>query len=213
MTPSEPYFETKAAANIGLYLAPPRHAGVFCIDEKTGIHALDRPDRVLPPSPSPVARHGFEYKRHGTLSLYAALNVGTAEVQGKTTARQTRQDFVGFLGEVVATREPDEEIHAVLDKLSAHKAKTVAALLRKHPKVTLHVMPTYSWWRNHVELWFSKVQRDVLSRGIFTSTVAPARKLRLYIEAYAKRAKPFHWKHADPARRIPHGTRTSKTVH
>ena len=113
-------FETKAAEIIGLYLDPPRHAAVFCIDEKTAIQALDRRDRLLPLSPGRVERHGFEYKRHGTLSLYAALNVRTGEVQGKTTARHTSRDFVGFLGEVVATRESDEAIHVILDNLSAH---------------------------------------------------------------------------------------------
>ena len=106
MASNDPDFETKATDIIGLYLDPPRHAAVFCIDEKTAIQALDRRDRVLPLSPGRVERHGFEYKRHGTLSLYAALNVRTGEVQRKTTARHTSLDFVGFLGEVVATRHP-----------------------------------------------------------------------------------------------------------
>ena len=169
---NDPDFETKAADIIGLYLDPPRHAAVFCIDEKTAIQALDRRDRVLPLSPGRVERHGFEYKRHGTLSLYAALNVRTGEVQGKTTARHTSPDFVDFLGEVVATRALDEEIHVILDNLSTHKTKLVEAFLDEHPNLTLHFTPTYSSWLNQVELWFSKVQRDVLSRGIFTSTAA-----------------------------------------
>ena len=213
MASTDPDFESKAADIIGLYLNPPRHAAVFCIDEKTAIQALDRRDRVLPLSPGRAERHGFEYKRHGTLSLYAALNVRTGEVQGKTTARHTSLDFVGFLGEVVATREPGEEIHVIVDNLSAHKTKTVAAFLDEHPNVALHFTPTYSSWLNQVELWFSKVQRDVLSRGIFTSTADLARKLRRYIDAYSKRATPFRWKYADPARRIPHGKSTSRTAH
>ena len=186
---------------------------MFCIDEKTAIQALDRRDRVLPLSPGRVERHGFEYKRHGTLSLYAALNVRTGEVQGKTTARHTSPDFVEFLGEVVATRALDEEIHVILDNLSTHKTKLVEAFLDEHPNVTLHFTPTYSSWLNQVELWFSKVQRDVLSRGIFTSTADLARKLRRYIDAYSKRAKPFRWKYATPTRRITHGKPNSKTVH
>ena len=183
MASTDPDFETKAADIIGLYLDPPRHAAVFCLDEKTAIQALDRRDRVLPLSPGRVERHGFEYKRHGTLSLYAALNVPTGDVVGKTTARHTSQDFVGFLGEVVATCEPGQEIHVILDNLSAHKTKLVEAFLDEHPHVTLHFTPTYSSWLNQVELWFSKVQRDVLSRGIFTSTADLARKLRRYIKA------------------------------
>lgn len=107
---------------------------------------------VLPLSPGRVERHGFECKRHGTLSLCAALNVRTGEVQGKTTARHTSLDFAGFLGEVVATREPGEEIHVIVDNLSAHKTKTVAAFLDEHPNVSLHFTPTYSSWLNQVEL-------------------------------------------------------------
>ena len=126
----------------------------------------------------------------------------TGDVQGKTTARHTSQDFVGFLGEMVATHQPDEETHVILDNLPAHKTKTVAAFL---DEVTLHFTRTYSPWLNQVELSFSKVQRDALSPGIFTSTVDLARKLGLYIEAYARRAKPFPWMYPDPARRIPHG--------
>ena len=129
---------------------------MFCIDEKTAIQALDRRDRVLPLSPGRVERHGFEYKRHGTLSLYAALNVRTGEVQGKTTARHTSPDFVDFLGEVVAIRALDKELHVILDNLSTHKTKPVEAFLDEHPNVTLHFTPTYSSWLNQVELWFSK---------------------------------------------------------
>ena len=158
---------------------------------------------MLPLSPGRIERHGFEYKRHGTLSLYAALNIQTGEVQGKTTARHTSQDFVGFLGEVVTTCEPAQEIHVILDNLSAHKTQTVAAFLDAHPNVKLHFTPTYSSWLNQVELWFSKVQRDVLSRGVFTSLADLARKLRRYIQAYAKQAKPFRWKYDNPARTHP----------
>ena len=186
---------------------------MFCLDEKTALQALDRRDRVLSLSPGRVERHGFEYKRHGTLSLYAALNVRTGDVVGKTTARHTSQDFVGFLGEVVATCEPVQEIHVILDNLSGHKTKLVEAFLDEHPNVRLHFTPTYSSWLNQVELWFSKVQRDVLSRGIFTSTADLARKPRRYIKAYAKQAKPFRWKYDNPARRIGHGKLTSETVH
>ena len=113
----------------------------------------------------------------------------------------------------VATCEPDQQIHVILDNLSAHKTKTVTAFLDEHPNVRLHFTPTYSSWLNQVELWFSKVQRDVLARGIFTSTADLARKLRRYIAAYARQAKPFRWKYADPTRRIHHGKLNSGTVH
>ena len=99
------------------------------------------------------------------------------------------------------------------DNLSTHKTKLVEAFLEEHPNVRLHFTPTYSSWLNQVELWFLKVQRDVLSRGIFTSTADLARKLRRYIDAYSKRAKPFRWKYGNPARRITHGALSSRTVH
>lgn len=213
MASNDPDFERKAADVIGLYLDPPRHAAVFCVDEKTAIQALDRRDRVLPLSPGRAERHGFEYKRNGTLSLYAALNTKTGQVQGKTTARHTSQDFVEFLGEVVGGCKPDQEIHIILDNLSAHKTKKVAAFLAQHSHVALHFTPTYSSWLNQVELWFSKIERDVIARGIFTSTADLARKIRRYINAYSKDAKPFRWKYSNPSRRIHHGKTISATVH
>ena len=186
MASNDPDFERKAADIIGLYLNPPQHAAVFSVDEKTAIQALDRRDRVLPLSPGRAERHGFEYKRHGTLSLFAALNTKTGAVQGKTAARHTSREFVDFLGEVVGGCEPEQEIHIICDNLSAHKTKLVEAFLDDHSNVTLHFTPTYSSWLNQVELWFSKIQRDVIARGVFTSTEDLARKLRRYINAYSK---------------------------
>ena len=104
MRSTDPAFELKAADVIGLYLAPPQHAAVFCLDEKTAIQALDRLDPVLPLSPGRAERHGFEYHRHGTLSLYAALNTRTGEIVGQTAARHTSDDFLIFLAQVVATQ-------------------------------------------------------------------------------------------------------------
>jgi transposase len=213
MASNDPDFETKAADVLGLYLDPPRHAAIFSVDEKTAIQALDRRDRVLPLSPGRAERHGFEYKRNGTLSLYAALNTRTGKVHGKTAARHTSQDFVAFLAEVVALCEPQQEIHIILDNLSAHKTRQVAAFLEQHPRVQLHFTPTYSSWLNQVELWFSKVQRDVIARGIFPSVADLARKLRRYINAYSKDAKPFRWKYSQPLRRIRHAKTISATAH
>src|SRR5512140_3470625 len=113
MASNDPNFEAKAADIIGLYLNPPQHAAVFCVDEKTAIQALDRLDPVLPLSPGRAERHGFEYYRHGTLSLYAALDTKTGKVVGKTAGRHTSQEFVGFLGQVVAECRPQQEIHII----------------------------------------------------------------------------------------------------
>src|SRR5262247_3311445 len=133
MASNDPDFEAKAAEVIGLYLNPPAHAAVFCVDEKTAIQALDRLDPVLPLSPGRIERHGFEYYRHGTLSLYAAFNTKTGEVLGKTAPRHTSAEFVAFLTEI-CTRQR-KEIHVICDNLSAHKTKKVEQFLVEHPNV------------------------------------------------------------------------------
>jgi transposase len=202
MRSNDPAFETKAADIIGLYLNPPQHAAVFCVDEKSAIQALDRLDPVLPMSPGRAERHGVEYDRHGTLSLYAALDPRTGTVVGQTAARHTSADFVQFLTTVVATQSPRREIHIILDNLATHKTKQVQAFLAAHPSVRLHFTPTYSSWLNQVELWFAKIERDVIARGIFTSKRDLARKLRRYIDRYNQDAKPFRWTYADPTKRI-----------
>lgn len=198
----DPDFEEKAADIIGLYLKPPQHAAIFCVDEKTAMQALNRLDPVLPLSPGRAERHGFEYYRHGTLSLYAALDTKTGKVHGKTAARHTSQDFVSFLAEVVAQRPAGQEIHIILDNLSAHKTKLVDAFLSAHRNVRLHFTPTYSSWLNQVEIWFSRIERDVIARGVFSSVADLARKLRRYINAYSANAKPFKWKYSDPSNHI-----------
>jgi transposase len=202
MASNDPEFEEKAADIIALYMKPPQHAAVFCVDEKSAIQALDRLDPVLPMSPGRAERHGFEYYRQGTLSLYAALDVKTGKVVGKTAPRHTSAEFIDFLGDVVASAKWAREIHIILDNLSAHKTKTVADFLEASPKIRFHFTPTYSSWLNQVEIWFSKIERDVIARGVFTSVADLARKLRKYIRAYAKSAKPFRWNYTDTAQRI-----------
>ena len=164
---------------------------MFCVDEKTAIQALDRLDPVLPLSPGRAERHGFEYYRHGTLSLYAALDTKTGRVHGKTAARHTSRDFVDFLDEVVSLCPPEQQIHIILDNLSAHKTTLVRDFLEAHPRVRFHFTPTYSSWLNQVELWFAKIEREVIARGVFTSVPDLARKLRRYINAYSANAQPI----------------------
>ena len=202
MTSDDPHFEAKAADVIGLYLNPPQHAAIFCVDEKTAIQALDRLDPVLPLSPGRLERHGFEYYRHGTLSLYAALNTKTGEVLGKTTARHTTEQFVAFLAQLVASQRRGREIHIIADNLSAHKTERVEQFLSEHPNVHLHFTPTYSSWLNQVEIWFSKIERHVIARGVFTSKADLGRKLMRYIRAYNRTAKPIKWTYSDPSHRI-----------
>ena len=202
MASNDPDFEKKAADIIGLYLNPPAHAAVFCVDEKTAIQALDRKDPVLPLSPGRAERHGFEYYRHGTLSLYAAFNTKTGEVLGKTTARHTSAEFVAFLSDIVVHQPRGKEIHVIADNLSAHKTPKVDEFLAAHPKVHLHFTPTYSSWLNQVELWFGKIERDVIARGVFTSVPDLKRKLMRYIRQYNKTPRTVKWKYCDPTRHI-----------
>ena len=212
MASNDPDFETKAADVIGLYVNPPQHAAVFCVDEKTAIQALDRLDPVLPFSPGRLERHGFEYYRHGTLSLYAALNTKSGEVIGKTAARHTSEEFVAFLLSIVASQPKGKEIHIILDNLSAHKTERVKQFLVDYPKVTLHFTPTYSSWLNQVEIWFSKIERDVISRGVFTSIPDLRRKLMTYITRYNDQPRPIRWSYIDVTRRIT-GPKQSFTRH
>lgn len=202
MASNDPAFEEKAADVLGLYLNPPQHALVLCVDEKTAIQALDRKDPILPLSPGRAERHGFEYVRHGTLSLYAALNTRTGQVVGKTVARHTSQEFVAFLTDIVVKQPKNRAIHIVLDNLAAHKTRGVQTFLESHPNVLLHFTPTYSSWLNQVELWFAKIERDLIYRGVFMSVKDLARRIMKYIRHHNEQTKPFKWKYDDPSRRI-----------
>lgn len=213
MASNDPQFESKAADVIGLYVNPPQHAAVFCLDEKTAIQALDRRERVLPLSPGRAERHGFEYYRHGTLSLYAALNTKTGKVLGKPAPRHTTEEFVAFLVQLVALEPQKREIHIILDNLGTHKTQRVEQFLAEHPNVRLHFTPTYSSWLNQVENWFSKIQRDLIARGIFTSVKDLARKLMRYIRHYNRDPKPIKWSYRDPSHKIHPSLSSSVTVH
>lgn len=202
MASPDPAFETKAADILGLYLDPPKHAVIFCVDEKTAIQALDRAQPVLPMGPGRVERHSFEYVRHGTLSLFAAFEVTTGAVVGQPSTRHGTVDFLRFLDVLVAPYPATKDIHVILDNLSAHKAPAVVEWRAAHPNVHFHFTPTYSSWLNQVELWFAKISRDMIRRGIFTSIKDLERKLLQYIKLYNKTCKPFRWTYDDPTRRI-----------
>src|SRR6516165_8396387 len=212
MASTDPEFEEKAADIIGLYLKPPLNAALFCVDEKSAIQALDRLDPVLPLSPGRAERHGFEYYRHGTLSLYAALHISSGEVIGQTSARHTSAEFVAFLEDLVARQPQQQSVHIICDNLSAHKTKAVCDFLTRHPKVRIHYTPTYSSWLNQVEIWFSKIQRDLIARGIFCSVKDLDRKIMRYIRSYNRKATPMKWSYKDASNRIRPGLELSETV-
>ena len=157
---------------------------------------------MLPLSPGRAENHGFEYKRNGTLSLFAAPNTATGEVLGKTASRHTSAQFVAFLTEVVSAHRTTQEIHVICDNVSSHKTPAVQTSLFDHPNVTMHYTPTYSSWLNQVENWFARIQRDVITRGVFTSTKDLDKKLMRYIRHYNKSPRTVKWKYADPSRHI-----------
>jgi transposase len=147
-------------------------------------------------------RHGFEYFRHGALSLYANFNTKPGEVLGKTAERHTSAEFVAFITDFVINQPRGKEIHVIADNLSAHKSAPVRGFLQAHPKVHLRFTPTYSSWLNQVELWFGKIERDVIARGVFTSVSDLKRKLVRYIRHHNKAPRTMKWKYADPWRHI-----------
>ena len=150
---------------------------------------------MLPLSPGRAESHGFEYKRNGTLSLFAALNTATGEVLGMTAPRHTSAQFVAFLEGVVASQPEQREIHVICDNVSSHKTDLVEDFLAKHRRVHIHYTPTYSSWLNQVENWFSRIQRNVISRGIFTSIADLDKKLMHYIRLHNQNPKPLRWKY------------------
>jgi transposase len=171
------------------------------MDEKTAIQELDRKDRMLPLAPGRAGSHGFEYKRNGTLSLFAALNTATGEVIGKTAPRHTSEQFVTFLAEVLASQPRRRKVHVICDNVSSHKTELVQAFLARHKRVTVHYTPAYSSWFNQVENWFARIQRDVIARGILTLLKDLDKKLMGYIRAHNKDPKPIRWKYDDVSRR------------
>ena len=197
----DPDFEAKAKDILGLYLHPPENAAVFCWDEKTAIQALDRTQPALPLRPGRPERHTVESVRHGTVSLFAALEVHTGKVLGRCAPRHARQEFVQFLEEAVAGHR-QKTIHVILDNLSVHKAPVVRAWIERHPHVQFHFTPTYASWLNQVEIWLGLITRDCIRRGIFHSVPELTHKIRTYIRLYNRNAQPFRWTYRNPQKRI-----------
>jgi len=159
-------------------------------------------ERLTHERPGRAERHGFEYIRHGTLSLYAALNTKTGVVFGQTAERHTSQAFIAFLAELLSTIPARQEVHIICDNLSAHKTKQVEAFVAEHPRLHLHFTPTYSSWLNQVELWFAKIERDLIHRGVFLSVKDLGRRIMKYIRLYNNDPRLIRWKYSDPTHRI-----------
>jgi transposase len=192
---TDPYFVEKVRDVVGLYLSPPERAIVLCVDEKPQVQALDRTQPVLPMAPGRTERGTHDYVRHGTTSLFAALNVATGSVIGRCHRRHRHQEFLRFLDHLHATlpREPGVSVHVVLDNYGTHKTPAVKRWFLRHPEYHLHFTPTSASWLNQVERFFARITGDRIRRGVFTSVPALERAIADYLAEYNANPKPFAW--------------------
>lgn len=199
---TDPEFAPKAAEIVGLYLDPPENAVILSVDEKPHIQALERAQGYLRlPNGKAVRGVSHEYKRHGTTTLFAALNVLTGTVTGMHAQRRRREDFLSFMNELVADHV-DQEIHVVLDNLNTHKPKHDAWLAR-HPNVHFHFTPTHASWLNQVEVWFGILERQALKHSSFRSPREVRDRIDAFIQTYNRRAHPFRWRAAAARQTTP----------
>jgi transposase len=190
---TDPEFEAKQADIVGLYLNPPKNAFVICLDEKTGVQAISPTHEKLPMMQGCVEKREFGYKRHGVLALYAALKVHEGRVLARTEMRHTHVEFLSFVKNVYWRWGRKKELHFVVDNFSAHKHKDVMDWVEAHKTVHFHFTPTHASWLNQIELWFSILARQLLSKRDFKSVEDLTRQLLGFIEAYNQAAGPFAW--------------------
>ena len=189
----DPHFVDKLRDVVGLYLNPPEKAVVFCVDEKSGIQALDRTRPVLPLRPHIPERQTHDYIRHGTTCLYAALRLLDGVVVGTCRPKRDTKNFVRFLTRIEQTTPADQAIHVILDNLSTHKSPPVRRWLRRHLRVHFHFIPTSSSWLNLVERWFGEITRDRIRRGAFDSVPALVAAIEDYLKHYNDAPRRFIW--------------------
>ncbi len=189
---TDPEFVRKAADIVGLYLNPPQNALILAIDEKPAIQALERAQGwIRLPNGRALTGFSHEYKRHGTSTLFAALNIASGQVQAGHYRRQRRREFLEFMNQVVAGNL-DKEIHVVLDNLATHKPKQ-DRWLKAHPNVHFHFTPTHASWLNQIEIWFSILSRQALQGANFTSVAELRNAIDTFIKNYNNNAAPFEW--------------------
>jgi len=190
---TDPLFVDKVRDVVGLYLNPPDKALVLCVDEKSQIQALDRSQPVLPMRPGQAERRSHDYVRHGTTSLFAALDVATGKVIGKLHRRHRAIEFRKFLDAIEAAVSPNLDIHLVLDNYQTHKTPVIRRWLAKRPRYHLHFTPTGSSWLNLVERWFGLLTERRVRRGVFRSRSELESAIRDYLAIHNENPKPFAW--------------------
>jgi len=189
----DPQLVAKIRDVVGLYMTPPANAVVFSVDEKSQIQALQRAQPILPMDFGQPERRTHNYVRHGTLDLFAALNVATGEVLARCRPQHRARDFVDFLREIETSVDPRLDIHVVLDNLSAHRAPPVQRWLLRHPRVQFHFMPTYASWLNLVERFFGLLTEKALKRGSHSSISQLRAAILAYVDTHNERDTPFRW--------------------
>jgi transposase len=189
----DPLLVPKVRDIVGLYMNPPDHAVVLCVDEKSQIQALSRTQPLLPLRPGKPERRSHDYERHGTTSLFAALDIKTGQVIGEFHRRHRAVEFRKFLDRIDATVPAELGVHVVLDNYSTHKAPTIKRWLAKHPRFQMHFTPTYSSWLNQVERWFSGLTDKAIRRGSHHSVRELEAAIHAYLAASNEDPKPFAW--------------------
>jgi len=188
----DPEFEPKMLAIVGLYLRPPHNAVVLSVDEKTSIQALDRTQPRLPLKPHRIERLSHEYKRNGTASLLASLEVHSGQVRAEPIRRNNSSTFIRFLRRLLAAY-PEQELYLIADNGSSHRSKKTLAWVAKQQRLHLAFTPTHASWLNQIEIWFGILTRKVVRRGIFKSREELVERLMSFIQAYNREARPFEW--------------------
>jgi transposase len=195
---TDPLFIDKVRDIVGLYLNPPLKALVLCVDEKSQIQALDRTQPLLPLSPGVPARRTHDYARHGTTTLFAALDIATGKVIGELHRRHRSKEFLQFLRTLDANVPAELAVHLVMDNYGTHKTPTIKAWLARHPRFHPHFTPTSASWLNQVERWFALLTQRQIKRGSHRSTLALEQAIRAYLEHHNEHPTPFVWtKNAD----------------
>jgi transposase len=189
---TDPELVAKVTDVVGLYLAPPENAIVLCCDEKSQIQALDRTQKTLPMRPGHAERRTHDYVRHGTTTLFAALEVATGQVTGLCRPRHRHQEFLVFLRHL-ARAYPDTDLHLIMDNYGTHKHPKVQAWLSANPRIHVHFTPTSGSWLNLVEVWFGIIERQAIHRGTFASVRDLTTRIRQFINGWNDRSQPFVW--------------------
>jgi len=190
---TDPFFVEKVRDIVGLYLNPPDNAMVLCVDEKSQIQALDRTQPVLPMGLGYVEGITHQYRRHGTLTLFAALDLVSGEVLAQCKKRHRHQEFLQFLNHIDANVPEELDIHLVVDNYATHKHIKIKKWLAERPRYYIHYTPTYSSWLNQVEIWFNVITQKAIRRGSFGSVKQLADKINQFVESYNAKSNPFAW--------------------